>query len=169
MADRLVAREDGLWDSVREVAEAAANSTEAPAGFVRQEMQVGSEQVEVFARLDDGRAAGPALVVVIAAREEVAPSPAELRQRFGLTRREAEVALLLAARRSNREIAEELYIAESTAWGHTERVLAKLNTGSRRSVGGIIGVNDSEAPRHSGADGMRSTGSRGGDGLACAS
>ena len=47
----------------------------------------------------------------------------------GLTDREAEVLALIAAGRSNSEIAEQLYVAEATVKTHVNRIFAK--TGSR--------------------------------------
>jgi DNA-binding NarL/FixJ family response regulator len=52
----------------------------------------------------------------------------------GLTRREAEVAALIAEGLSNRQIAERLVIAQRTAEGHVERILAKLGFRSRAKV-----------------------------------
>lgn len=49
----------------------------------------------------------------------------------GLTAREVEVLRLVAQGRSNREIAEELVIAEKTARNHVERVYAKLGVNNR--------------------------------------
>ncbi|WP_198968745.1 ATP-binding protein [Xylophilus sp. ASV27] len=51
-----------------------------------------------------------------------------------LTRREAEVAALIAEGLSNRQIAERLFIAQRTAEGHVERILAKLGFRSRAKV-----------------------------------
>jgi DNA-binding CsgD family transcriptional regulator len=52
--------------------------------------------------------------------------------RLGLTRREREVLALLADGRSNRQIGEQLYMAESTAGVHVSNILAKLGV-TRRS------------------------------------
>ena len=132
-------QERRLWANVRQVAEAVVRSSDAPAGFVRRELPVGGGQVDVYARVpDEGGASGTTVVVVVAPSKPSAPSSAQLRRRFGLTPREAEVALLLAARRSNKEIAQKLAIAPKTAWRHTERVLSKLNTSSRRDVGRVL-------------------------------
>jgi len=46
--------------------------------------------------------------------------------RFGLTPREREVAILLAERKTNREIASRLGISPHTARHHSERVIGKL-------------------------------------------
>jgi DNA-binding CsgD family transcriptional regulator/tetratricopeptide (TPR) repeat protein len=56
------------------------------------------------------------------------PSPAE---QLGLTRREREVLVLVAAGRTNRQIAEELFISVKTAGIHVSNILAKLGVASR--------------------------------------
>ena len=54
---------------------------------------------------------------------------------FGvLTRREAEIANLVAAGMTNREIATTLVIAPRTAEGHVENILAKLGFTSRAQI-----------------------------------
>jgi DNA-binding CsgD family transcriptional regulator len=50
---------------------------------------------------------------------------------FGLTAREIEVLRLVAAGRSNRDIAAELFISTKTASVHVSNILAKLNVTSR--------------------------------------
>ncbi len=57
--------------------------------------------------------------------------------RFGLTPREREVLALLAAGRSNRQIGDELYMAESTAGVHVGNILAKLGV-TRRAEAAVI-------------------------------
>jgi DNA-binding NarL/FixJ family response regulator len=52
----------------------------------------------------------------------------------GLTQRERQVAALIAAGRSNREIAEALVITESTAEVHVKHILSKLGFRSRAQV-----------------------------------
>ena len=61
-------------------------------------------------------------------------TPREDDGRSRLTRRETEVARLLAEGMSNREIAERLVISQRTAEGHVEHVLAKLGLSSRAQV-----------------------------------
>jgi ATP/maltotriose-dependent transcriptional regulator MalT len=51
-----------------------------------------------------------------------------------LTKRELEVAALIEAGLSNREIAERLVVSKRTADGHVERILAKLGFTSRSQV-----------------------------------
>ncbi|GII54414.1 helix-turn-helix transcriptional regulator [Planotetraspora thailandica] len=53
------------------------------------------------------------------------------RQDFGLTSREREVLHLLAEGRTNREIAEQLFISVKTAGAHVSSILAKLGVTSR--------------------------------------
>jgi DNA-binding CsgD family transcriptional regulator len=55
----------------------------------------------------------------------------------GLTAREHEVLLLLAAGRTNREIATELFIATKTASVHVSNILAKLGAASRTEAAAI--------------------------------
>jgi DNA-binding NarL/FixJ family response regulator len=52
----------------------------------------------------------------------------------GLTPRELEVLGLLVEGRSNRQIAEELFISGKTASVHVTRILAKLGVHSRRDA-----------------------------------
>lgn len=54
-----------------------------------------------------------------------------LRASYGFTKREAEVAQLLLARRSNLEIAEHFSISRHTARHHVQKVLWKLGVSSR--------------------------------------
>ena len=54
--------------------------------------------------------------------------------RFGLTRREAQIARLLARRATNREIAEQLNVSPHTVRHHVENIFAKLGIHSRRSI-----------------------------------
>jgi DNA-binding CsgD family transcriptional regulator len=71
-------------------------------------------------------------------REAIANPPHvsehSLTRRFNLTPQEARVAILLAERRSNSDVAARLGISVHTARHHTERVLAKLEIHSRHDV-----------------------------------
>jgi DNA-binding CsgD family transcriptional regulator len=70
---------------------------------------------------------------------EADPSPgvsdAQLRERFGLTAREVEIARLIARGQSTRDIAGRLGISTHTLRRHVERVLSKLGVHSRAAVG----------------------------------
>ena len=64
---------------------------------------------------------------------------------YGLSPRELEVLTLVSAGRTNRQIAQELYISESTAGVHVSNVLAKLGVSSRTEaalVGVSVGVGE---------------------------
>lgn len=58
-------------------------------------------------------------------------------QRLGLTRREREVLALLASGRSNREIGERLFMAESTAGVHVSHILGKLGVTRRAEAAAV--------------------------------
>ncbi|HEY2378979.1 MAG TPA: LuxR C-terminal-related transcriptional regulator [Gemmatimonadaceae bacterium] len=68
----------------------------------------------------------------LAQDQEVASAPSLAR--LGLTRREAQVARLLARRATNREIAEQLGMSPHTVRHHVENVFAKLGVHSRRAI-----------------------------------
>jgi DNA-binding CsgD family transcriptional regulator len=53
------------------------------------------------------------------------------RETFGLSARELEVLALVADGRTNRQIAEALFITEKTAGHHVSNVLAKLGLSNR--------------------------------------
>ena len=57
-----------------------------------------------------------------------------IRERFGLSARQAEVAMLMATRRTHKEIARALGIRPNTARRHCEQVLARLGVHSRDEV-----------------------------------
>jgi len=56
---------------------------------------------------------------------------------FGLTRREHDVLPLLVKGRTNRQIAEELFISENTAGVHVSNILGKLGATTRTEAAGI--------------------------------
>ena len=57
--------------------------------------------------------------------------------RLGLTRREREVLVLLAAGRSNRQIGDQLFMAESTAGVHVSHILGKLGVARRSEAAAL--------------------------------
>lgn len=66
-------------------------------------------------------------------------SPKESGRTSQLTDREIEVARLVAAGMSNKEIAALLVISQRTAEGHVEKILNKLGFNSRVQVATWIG------------------------------
>jgi DNA-binding NarL/FixJ family response regulator len=66
-----------------------------------------------------------------AASESTTPDP------FGLTSREREVLTLVAEGRTNRGIAETLFISESTAGVHVSNILGKLGVASRTEAAAV--------------------------------
>jgi DNA-binding CsgD family transcriptional regulator len=62
------------------------------------------------------------------------PTPAE---QLGLTAREAEVLALVAAGRSNRQVAQALFISPKTASVHVSHILAKLGVTGRVEAAAI--------------------------------
>jgi DNA-binding CsgD family transcriptional regulator len=64
------------------------------------------------------------------------PEP-EVEDPFGLTDRERQVLVLVAAGATNREIAAELFMAEKTASVHVSRILGKLGVRSRTEAAAV--------------------------------
>jgi DNA-binding CsgD family transcriptional regulator len=81
------------------------------------------------ARLD--QPPGTAAEKAAASAPRPGPAPGDELARFGLTEREREVLLLVAAGRSNPEIAQALFISAKTASVHVSNILAKLGASSR--------------------------------------
>lgn len=74
-------------------------------------------------------------IELLAGRAELAlnddPATGSDLQRLGLTNREIEVLHLIATGRSNRQIAEQLYISPKTASVHASHILTKLGVSNR--------------------------------------
>jgi len=77
------------------------------------------------------------------------PTPVSVIQRFGMTPREADVAMLLSRGKRNSEIAVELRISKHTARHHTENVMLKLNVHARSEVTSAIATGLDERARGS--------------------
>ncbi|MGP3975985.1 helix-turn-helix transcriptional regulator [Streptomyces sp. 8N114] len=80
--------------------------------------------------------AGRARIPLQQADAEAAPPPAPAAA-LGLTARERDVLRLVAAGRSNRQIAEELFISPKTASVHVSNILAKLGASGRGEAAAI--------------------------------
>jgi DNA-binding CsgD family transcriptional regulator len=74
-----------------------------------------------------------------AAEPAAAPVPAlgGAAARYGLTAREVEVLRLLAQRRTDREIADALFISPKTAGFHVANILGKLGAANRREAAAL--------------------------------
>ena len=77
---------------------------------------------------------GPTVLVTVPAGGAPLPDQGTLRRRFGLTRRQAEVCLLLARLKTDPEVAELLGISVHTARHHAEAVMGKLGLSDRRRI-----------------------------------
>jgi DNA-binding response OmpR family regulator len=94
-------------------------------------------------RAQPGGAPAAAASTASASSAAAPPRPAALsdealRERYGLTARQTEVARLLAEGCSNAEIATRLEMSYYTARNHTEQVLGKLGVPSRAAVGALL-------------------------------
>lgn len=90
--------------------------------------------------------ADPAVLVALERTAPALPEPRTLIARYGLTAREAEVALLLARGTSNRQIARRLEISPHTVRTHAERIFVKLGIHSRKALG--LRLLGDETPRY---------------------
>jgi DNA-binding CsgD family transcriptional regulator len=118
-AEALLAADGGERGAARELLVAAhAVAAECGAEPLREELDALSRRarIDLAAGGEEG------------AEEAAVPSAAES---AGLTPREAEVLGLVAEGRTNRQIAEALFISEKTASVHVSRILAKLDADSR--------------------------------------
>jgi DNA-binding CsgD family transcriptional regulator len=85
--------------------------------------------------LPPGAFGGDASVMILVSRVGVTlPDADTVRDRFGLSRREAEVALLLAEGLSNAEIADRLFLSPHTARRHTANIYEKLGVNTRKGL-----------------------------------
>jgi DNA-binding CsgD family transcriptional regulator len=75
---------------------------------------------------------GPAI-----AQRLIANDRARTTDRFGLSPRESAVLTVLAEGRTNREIAERLFISERTVAVHVRRILSKLGVAGRVEAAGL--------------------------------
>jgi ATP/maltotriose-dependent transcriptional regulator MalT len=76
------------------------------------------------------------------ARVDKLAAPASGRDRHGLTERELQVLRLVAAGKSNREIAATLVISEHTVARHVQNIFAKVDVSSRAAAGAFAFEHD---------------------------
>lgn len=98
-------------------------------------LAIGDERIRLVVDLLPPDASGASIPILTIERVPSSSVPEiAMREHYRLTRQEMRVAILLAQRRSNAEIAETLRISPHTARRHTENVMLKLNVTSRFSV-----------------------------------
>jgi DNA-binding NarL/FixJ family response regulator len=88
-----------------------------------------SSEDAVALALAEERPEGASLALSVVKTSEVAAAPPSL-----LTRREQQIAALVAAGHSNKDIAAELSISPATAAWHVANIMAKLGFRSRTQV-----------------------------------
>jgi predicted ATPase/DNA-binding CsgD family transcriptional regulator len=86
--------------------------------------------------------------LVLMSNTEKLATMSPLGGRAALTRREREVAALVAEGLTNRQIGERLFIAERSAEGHVERIRNKLGVRSRTEVATWFVASSHEAEAH---------------------
>jgi DNA-binding CsgD family transcriptional regulator len=126
------------WEAVREpYPQALALFGAATAATSMGDREGAALRLRRAATMADGLRATPLAGQIAQLSRRVRPGDAggaaapEAATPFGLTTRELEVLQLVAAGRSNREIAAELFISAKTASVHVSNILAKLNVASR--------------------------------------
>lgn len=111
--------------------------------------RLGTERYD--AAFHEGAALTLEQAIAYVLRERIPTTETVGREQSPLTRRETEVAHLVARGLSNKEIAAELMIAQRTAEGHVEHILTKLGFTSRARIAAWITerdrVADKEHPR----------------------
>jgi DNA-binding NarL/FixJ family response regulator len=86
----------------------------------------------------DEPGAGGYIAVVVEAEVPSSDPASLLQERYELTSREAEIALLIASGLSAKAVAKELSISWHTARRHTERILRKVGVTRRAGVAAAI-------------------------------
>ena len=139
-----------VWQEITRVARAALRETSAgdsvtPPLRGRIGTSDGLDGWEVRAQPLLQAVHGQPVVVVALERVRTSTDSAEideLRDRFGLSPRQAEVATLLARRFTDKEIAQRLGISRHTARRHAELVMIRLRVHSRAEIGDLLGVSE---------------------------
>jgi non-specific serine/threonine protein kinase len=111
----------------------------------RSEQEAGIDRGDTAFRAAFQRGAALSDDQVLAHALEQAPVEEAPEEPVALTRRESEVAHLVGAGLSNREIAEQLGISQRTVESHVDHILRKLGFGSRTQV--VAWVVDRQARR----------------------
>jgi DNA-binding CsgD family transcriptional regulator len=111
----------------------------APRRLVRT---VADRRLEVL--LADG--SGEERLLVLRERRTGPPDPAELMDALPVTRRQAEVLVLLGEGRSDAEIAQRLGISVRTVGHHVEHILERLGVSNRTAAAGVVHAHGQNSP-----------------------
>ena len=147
--------EPAVWQEITRVARAALRDAPADRPLpLRSQVRAASADVpgwEVRAQpLLQGTHDHPVIVVAV---ERAGAAPAlsaeaeTIRERFGISPRQAEVAAMLARRMTDKEIATRLGISRHTARRHVELVMIRLRVHSRAEVGELLATGEAPAAR----------------------
>ncbi|WP_375546838.1 helix-turn-helix transcriptional regulator [Streptomyces gossypii] len=130
------------------ITQGGAGSRDAAGELLRQAEVVARELGAAPLETEITTLAGRARIPLQQADGETDPPPTPAAE-LGLTVRERDVLRLVAAGRSNRQIAEELFISPKTASVHVSNILAKLGASGRGEAAAIahrLGVFDETLP-----------------------
>jgi len=122
LAEALLAGREGRAEAGSALRQAFEAATELGAGPLAAEI----EALATRARL----------ALDVASSEESPPIP-RAGSELGLSEREIEVLTLVAQGRTNRQIADELFITEKTAGHHVSNILSKLGVANRLAAASI--------------------------------
>ncbi|RYP84150.1 LuxR family transcriptional regulator [Nocardioides guangzhouensis] len=130
----LLGAAESIWDAIgmRETGNPFARESSRSEGIHRARAALGKRAFRTEFRR--GSALSEQQAVACALGETREPAPQSAAEPSPLTRRETEVAALVAEGLSNPEIAERLVISVRTAQGHVENILRKLGFTSRARV-----------------------------------
>lgn len=117
----------------------ASGSDDGADGAFEREIDTGGHLYSVRAtRAESVFGKGGAILVMVQPQTPRLPRIAALARQHGLTRREAQIAELLANGATNKQIVAQFGFTEHTARRHTENVMRKLGLNSRAQVAALL-------------------------------
>ena len=128
--------DETLRTRMREIVDHLLGRSKRPSGFRLHHTEGGATGVH-FGRLALGSREIEIAVILV---QELVPDSKQLTKSHDLTPREAQVAALLAKRRTNKEISRALGIKPKTAARYTDAVFSKLGVHSRLRVANALNV-----------------------------
>ena len=132
----LLGAAEGIWDAVgmSETGNPFAVAPSRSEGLQQARSLVGKQRFRELFRRGSQLSLEGAVLFALEAKDDAAPPPPAPVEPSPLTRREIEVADLVADGLSNPEIAARLVISVRTAQGHVENILRKLGFNSRSLI-----------------------------------